>query len=244
MSSTDRQFELVRAARILLSSAVVALSLAACGTDDRPVPADKPSKAELDPLTATITDVHQLLESGALSCQDLISTYLERIETLDASSGLNAIIFTNPNALVRAAEIDRLLEQGQAQGALYCIPVLLKDNMDTADMPTSGGSIALKESVPPDDAFIVRRLREAGAIIIAKTNMAEWAFSAKQTLSSSYGVTANAYDLTRVPAGSSGGTASAVAAGFGVIGMGSDTGNSIRGPSSHLARSAPRRAPT
>ena len=224
----------------MLSAAVLALSLAACGADEdrtpeQETPDNSTPKLEFDPLTATIADVHQLLEGGGLRCRDLIGLYLQRIETLDESSGLNAVIFTNPNALARAAEIDRAIEAGQDQGALYCIPVLLKDNMDTADMPTSGGSIALKDSVPPDDAFIVRRLRAAGAIIIAKTNMAEWAFSAKQTLSSSYGVTANAYDLDRVPAGSSGGTASAVAAGFGVIGMGSDTGNSIRGPSSHLA---------
>ena len=118
---------------------------------------------------------------------------------------------------------------------LFCVPVLLKDNYDTADMPTSGGSIALKDSIPPDDAFMVRKLRDADAIIIAKTNMAEWAFSPRVTISSSYGTTANAYDLDRVPAGSSGGTASATAASFGVLGMGSDTGNSIRGPSSHLA---------
>ena len=91
----------------------------------------------------------------------------------------------------------------------------------------SGGSIALKESTPPDDAFMVRKLREADAIIIAKTNMAEWAFSPRESISSSYGRTANAYDLDRVPAGSSGGTASAIAASLGVIGMGSDTGLSL-----------------
>jgi Asp-tRNA(Asn)/Glu-tRNA(Gln) amidotransferase A subunit family amidase len=102
-------------------------------------------------------------------------------------------------------------------------------------MPTSGGSIALKDSVPPDDAFMVRKLREADAIVIAKTNMAEWAFSPRETTSSSYGTTANAYALDRVPDGSSGGTASATAASFGIIGMGTDTGNSISGPSSHLA---------
>jgi Asp-tRNA(Asn)/Glu-tRNA(Gln) amidotransferase A subunit family amidase len=102
-------------------------------------------------------------------------------------------------------------------------------------MPTSGGSIALKYSTPPDDAFMVRKLRASDAIIVAMTNMAEWAFSPRVTVSSSYGRTANAYDLDRVPAGSSGGTASATAASFGVIGMGTDTGNSIRGPSSHLA---------
>jgi len=102
-------------------------------------------------------------------------------------------------------------------------------------MATTGGSIALKDNYPPDDAFMVQKLREAGAIVLAKTNMAEWAFSARQTVSSSYGRTANAYDVNFVPAGSSDGTASGVAASLGVAGMGSDTGNSIRGPSSHLA---------
>jgi len=113
--------------------------------------------------------------------------------------------------------------------------MLVKDNFDTHDMVTTGGSIALMESLPPDDAFMVRRIREADAIVIAKTNMAEWAFSPRQTVSSSFDTTRNAYALDRVPAGSSGGTASGVAASFGLIGLGSDTGNSIRGPASHLA---------
>ena len=104
----------------------------------------------------------------------------------------------------------------------------MKDNFDTADMVTSGGSIALRNSVPEDDAFMIRKLRDAGAIVLAKTNMAEWAFSPRESISSSYGRTANAYDVNYVPAGSSGGTASGVAASFGVAGMGSDTGNSIR----------------
>jgi Asp-tRNA(Asn)/Glu-tRNA(Gln) amidotransferase A subunit family amidase len=188
-----------------------------------------------DPIRASIGDVHNAISSGSFSCEDIVTTYLTRIEKLDQSIGLNAIVFPNRAALNRAREIDAALARGKQPGPLYCVPVLLKDNMDTADMPTSGGSIALKASMPPDDAFIVRRLREADAIIVAKTNMAEWAFSPRQTLSSSYGATANAYDLRHVPAGSSGGTASGIAAGFGVVGMGSDTGNSIRGPSSHLS---------
>ncbi|MBT8106352.1 MAG: glutamyl-tRNA amidotransferase [Woeseiaceae bacterium] len=186
-------------------------------------------------VEATIGDVQSAILDGRASCVDIVEGYLRRIDTFDKATGLNAIIFTNPNAVARAAAIDARIARGEAPGPLFCVPVLLKDNFDTADMPTSGGSVALKSSVPPDDAFMVRRLREADAIIIAKTNMAEWAFSPKQTLSSSYGVTANAYDLERVPAGSSGGTASGIAASFGVVGMGSDTGNSIRGPSSHLA---------
>ena len=186
-------------------------------------------------VEATIDDVHTSIRSGNQSCLNIVRGYLQRIEAYDQPTGLNSIIFTNPKALEKAQHIDERLAAGDEVGPLFCAPVLLKDNFDTGDMPTSGGSIALKESVPPDDAFMVRKLREADAIIIAKTNMAEWAFSPRQTISSSYGRTANAYDLRRVPAGSSGGTASATAASFGVIGMGSDTGNSIRGPSSHLA---------
>ena len=113
--------------------------------------------------------------------------------------------------------------------------MLVKDNFDTHDLVTTGGSLALARSFPPDDAFMVRRIREAGAVVVAKTNMAEWAFSARQSVSSSFDTTRNAYALDRVPAGSSGGTASGVAASFGLIGLGSDTGNSIRGPSSRLA---------
>lgn len=196
-------------------------------------PADAAGRFEF--VEATIADVHEAISSGSETCAGIVGGYLRRIATYDRASNLNAIIFTNPNAMQRAEAIDAALAAGEDPGPLVCVPVLLKDNFDTADMPTSGGSIALKSSTPPDDAFVVRRLREAGAIVIAKTNMAEWAFSPRQTRSSAYGVTANAYDLDRVPAGSSGGTASAIAASFGVVGMGTDTGNSIRGPSSHLA---------
>ena len=206
---------------------MTALLLAACG--------QRNGDAGFAFVEATIDDVQMALRSGQLSCTDVVSGYLERIGHYDQASGLNAVILTNPAAMDTARDIDERLAAGNTLGDLFCIPVLLKDNFDTADMPTSGGSIALKDSVPPDDAFMVRKLREADAIIIAKTNMAEWAFSPRQTVSSSYGTTANAYALDRVPAGSSGGTASATAASFGVIGMGSDTGNSIRGPSSHLA---------
>jgi len=197
--------------------------------------ADDQESAPFSFVEATIADVHAALEGGGMSCEQIVAGYLRRIGTYDQPTGLNAVIFTNPTALDRARAIDARRAAGSALGELYCVPVLLKDNFDTADMPTSGGSIALKDSVPPDDAFMVRRLREADAIIIAKTNMAEWAFSPRMTVSSSYGTTANAYALDRVPAGSSGGTASATAANFGVVGMGTDTGNSIRGPSSHLA---------
>jgi len=212
--------------RWLLVTAML-LSTLSCSSEDTVVP--------FTYVEATIADVQEAIRSGDSTCKEIVTGYLARIDAYDKSTGLNAIIFANPNAITKAEEIDRKVAAGDELGPLFCAPVLLKDNYDTGDMPTSGGSIALKESIPPDDAFMVRKLREADAIIIAKTNMAEWAFSPKQTISSSYGTTANAYDLSRVPAGSSGGTASGIAASFGVIGMGSDTGNSIRGPSSHLA---------
>jgi len=142
-------------------------------------------------------------------------------------------VAVNPRALETAEELDREFRKTGKLRPLHGIPVIVKDNYDTKDLPTTAGSLALKGSIPPDDAFQVRKLREAGAVILAKSNMAEWAFSPYVTESSLAGVTRNPYDLDRVPAGSSGGTAASVAASFGAVGLGTDTGNSIRGPSSH-----------
>jgi Asp-tRNA(Asn)/Glu-tRNA(Gln) amidotransferase A subunit family amidase len=186
-------------------------------------------------VEASIAGIQKAIRSGQTSCVGIVQAHIDRIHAYDQSSGLNAITLVNPAALTRAAELDQALAGGRAMGPLFCAPLLVKDNFDTHDMPTTGGSIALAASYPPDDAYMVRKIREADAVIVAKTNMAEWAFSPRQTESSSYGITANAYALDRVPAGSSGGTASGVAASFGVAGLGTDTGNSIRGPSSHLA---------
>lgn len=186
-------------------------------------------------VEATIDDIQYAVISGTMTCREVVSGYLDRISVFDQETKLNAITVVNRKALARADEIDAAIKADEELGPLFCAPMLIKDNYDTHDLPTTGGSIALKNSYPPDDAFMVQKLREADAIVLAKTNMAEWAFSPRQTKSSSFGTTANAYDLTRVPAGSSGGTASGIAASFGVAGMGTDTGNSIRGPSSHLA---------
>ena len=183
----------------------------------------------------TISQVHSAFRIGSLSCEQLVTSYIDRIQRYDKPSKLNAIVLINTNATKRAKQLDKEFQESRKLRELHCVPVILKDNFDTADMPTAAGSMVLKNSVPPNDAFMVRKLREAGAVIIAKSNMAEWAFSPYFTISSTLGETRNAYDLDRVPAGSSGGTASAVAANFGLVGMGSDTGNSIRGPASHLA---------
>ena len=194
----------------------------------------EPPPGPIDVVEATIADIQDAIVSGRTTCRFVVQAYLDRIEAYDEST-VSATTVVNPNALSRADDLDALLAAGLEPPPLFCAPMLVKDNFDTHDLPTTGGSIALMESLPPDDAFMVRRIREAGAVVIAKTNMAEWAFSARQTVSSSYDTTSNAYAFDRVPAGSSGGTASGVAASFGVAGLGSDTGNSIRGPSSHLA---------
>ena len=193
-----------------------------------------PQPKPIDVVEATIAQVQEVIFSGQTTCRMVVQSYLNRIEAYDETT-VNAITVLNPRALSRADELDGALAGGEELGSLFCVPMLVKDNYDTHDMVTSGGSVSLKDNYPPDDAFMVRRIREEGAVIIAKTNMAEWAFSPRESVSSSFDTTRNAYDLDRVPAGSSGGTASGVAASFGLIGLGSDTGNSIRGPSSHLA---------
>ncbi len=183
----------------------------------------------------TIAEIHRALEGGTTTCRDLVGAYLSRIEVYDQATGLNAIVVTNPSALETADALDAEYHSTQALRPLHCVPFIVKDNYDTADLQTAAGSAALEGSLPPDDAYQVRKVREAGAIVLAKSNMAEWAFSPHQTVSSLAGTTRNPYDLERVPAGSSGGTAAAVAANFGAVGLGTDTGNSIRGPSSHTS---------
>ncbi len=186
-------------------------------------------------MEADIDSVHAALQDGSITCRALVEGYLERIEVYDKSTGLNTVIRTNDAALTSADEMDAKIAAGEALGSLYCVPVLVKDLYDTVDMPTSGGNLSLANSTPPDDAFMIKALRDEDAIFIAKTNMDEFAFSAARTVSSLGGVTRNAYNLERTPAGSSGGSAAGLAANFGLIATASDTGNSIRGPGSHAA---------
>jgi amidase len=184
---------------------------------------------------ATIAETQQALREHRVSCHQIIDAYLSRIRTYDQSTRLNSLVVLNQNALAEADKFDAEFKLTRAIRGLQCIAVIVKDNYDTKDLQTTGGSLAMKGFVPSTDAFMVRRLRDAGAIILAKSNMAEWAFSPYETVSSIGGITRNPYDLEVVPAGSSGGTAAAVAANFGAVGLGTDTGNSIRGPSSHNA---------
>src|SRR5262245_36395088 len=196
-------------------------------------PAQTQMKFDLN--ETTIAEIHRAIRSGKITCRWLVEAYLKRIDAYDQSTKLNSIVIVNPQALAEADRLDEEFKRTKKLRPLHGIPVIVKDNYDTKDLQTTGGSLALKGSVPPDDAFQVRKIREAGAIVLAKSNMAEWAFSPMLTESSIAGVTRNPYDLERVPAGASGGTAAAVAANFGTVGLGTDTGNSIRGPSSHNA---------
>ena len=230
MTPTARLAAAVAPAPTARRAATIATALAAFAFA---AACDRPDPAPIAVVEATIAGVQDAIFSGGTTCRIVVQAYLDRIEAYE--DRINAITVVNPTALDRADELDAALAAGEPPGPLFCVPMLVKDNFDTHDMITTAGSIALANSIPPDDAFMVRRIREAGAIVLAKTNMAEWAFSARQSVSSSFDTTRNAYALDRVPAGSSGGTASGVAANFGLIGLGSDTGNSIRGPSSRLA---------
>jgi Asp-tRNA(Asn)/Glu-tRNA(Gln) amidotransferase A subunit family amidase len=184
-------------------------------------------------MEASISETQTALRAGTITSQELVQMYFARIDAYDKHGpALNAMIRLNPNALDEARALDDERRTKGTRGPLHGIPILLKDNYDTADMPTSAASLSLATSIPPDDGYLVRRLREAGAVILGKTNMHEFAYGIT-TISSLGGQTLNPYDLRRNPGGSSGGTGAAVAANFGVFGMGSDTCGSIRIPSSH-----------
>ena len=185
----------------------------------------------------TIAQVHTAFKSGRLTCHALVAQYLARIDAYDKKGpAINAIVVMNPDALRTADSLDARFKREGLTGPLHCIPMIVKDNFETSDLPTTAGSLAFQGFVSNKDAFHVKRIREAGAIVIAKSNMAEFAFSPYETVNSILpGYTKNPYSLDRVTAGSSGGTAAAVAANMGESGLGTDTGNSIRGPSSHQA---------
>jgi len=181
---------------------------------------------------ATIRELQQEMRARRLTCRELVKHYLNRIEAYDKKGpAINSLVVVNPKAMERAAELDAQFMRSGFAGPLHCVPVIVKDNFETRDLPTTAGSLSLAGWVSSKDAFQVRKIREAGAIILAKSNMAEFAFSPYETVSSILpGYTRNPYALDRVTAGSSGGTAASVAASFGAVGLGSDTGNSIRGP--------------
>lgn len=185
----------------------------------------------------TIADIQAAFKAKTLTCRMLVQMYLDRIDAYDKKGpALNAIVVINPDALKVADTLDTELAQSGPVGPLHCVPLIVKDNYETTDMSTSAGSLSLKGVMSKTDAFQIKKLREAGALMLAKSNMAEFAFDPMETVNSLLpGYTRNPYALDRVTAGSSGGTAAAVAANFGAVGLGTDGGNSIRGPASHTS---------
>lgn len=182
---------------------------------------------------ATIASVHAAFSSGVLSCEQLVQAYLDRIAAYDrAGPALRAVLSLNPHALEQARDLDARYRRDPASaGPLHGVPLVLKDNIDAIGMPTSCGNVALQHQQPRQDAFTVARLRAAGALVLAKTNLQELARGGL-TVSSLGGQTLNPYDLSRTPGGSSGGTGAALAANFALAGQGTDTGQSIRSPCS------------
>lgn len=184
----------------------------------------------------TIAQAHAAFEAGTLTCRSLVDHYLDRIDAYDERGpALHAMIEVNADATNEADRLDQAFDEGGFVGPLHCVPVVVKDNLETIGMPTTAGSFALKGFTPNRDATAVGRLRAAGAIILGKTNMAEFGLNPLTTLSSVSGETRNPYATDRVAGGSSGGTAAAVAANFALAGIGTDTGSSVRGPAAHAA---------
>ncbi|MDO5564396.1 MAG: amidase family protein [Eubacteriales bacterium] len=181
----------------------------------------------------TIKKFHNALLSGKITCEEVTKLYLDRINKYDKQNAkLNSIILINENAINEAKTLDLYFKNNNKLiGELHGVCILLKDNCETYDMPTTAGSLSLKSFNTKKDAFIVQKLRKAGAIIIAKSNLHEFAIWG-ETVSSILGQTYNPYDHTRTPGGSSGGTGAGIAANFALVGIGTDTINSVRSPSS------------
>src|SRR5258708_573086 len=200
--------------------------------------------------TATIGELKTAFAGGTLTSEQFVEAYLKRIEAYDKQGPMiNAVMTPNPNALAEARALDAERKAGKVRGPLHGVPIVLKDNYDTVDLPTTAGSQLLEGHRPRRDAFVVKKLRDAGVVVLGKVNLSEFAGSGGSVsgvtdpalvkagtvpngFSSAGGQTRNPHDLARGPSGSSGGTGAAVAAVFAQFGLGTDTGGSVRGPSS------------
>jgi Asp-tRNA(Asn)/Glu-tRNA(Gln) amidotransferase A subunit family amidase len=188
------------------------------------------SPTAFDIVEATVDDVQAALRSGRVTCRELVDLYLARIKSYDKTGpALNAIQTVNGRVQQEADRLDALFKVSGPVGPLHCVPVLVKDQIDTSDIPTMHGFAGFKDFIPATNATIVTKLKTAGALIIAKATMGEFASG---YVSSASGPIRNAYDPRRNASGSSGGTGSGIAASFATIGIGEDTGGSIRGPAS------------
>jgi len=189
-------------------------------------PAQAPGAFHL--LETTIDDIHAALQSKRITCRELVNMYLKRIAAYDKEGPrLNAVQTINSRALQEADRLDAAYTASGPVGPLHCIPVLLKDQVETSDMPTTYGSAIFKDFTPRRDATITTKMKKAGAIILAKTNMGEFAAG---YVGSAFGIARNPYNPARSPSGSSSGTGAGIAANFATVGIAEDTGGSVRGP--------------
>jgi Asp-tRNA(Asn)/Glu-tRNA(Gln) amidotransferase A subunit family amidase len=189
------------------------------------------AQPQFDVFEASITEIRNALDGGQVSSVQLVRQYLNRIQAYDKQGPkLNSIVRVNPQALAQAQALDTERQITGSRGPLHGVPIVVKDNYNTDHMPTTGGSVALANFIPSENAAQVDKLLRAGAIILAKTNLHEYAYGIT-SIGSLVGQTRNPYDPRRVPGGSSGGTGAAVAASFAAAGFGSDTCGSIRIPS-------------
>jgi len=185
------------------------------------------------PIEASIRDIHNAYAEGSLSAQRLVQMYLDRIDAYDQQGPrLNAIITINSMALEEAASLDRAYAEGGPVGPLHGIPIIAKDNLNAEGMPTTGGCVALRHSIPADDAFVIKKLKQAGGIILAKSSMSVFAFGTEKTFNHILGFARNPYNTDYATGGSSGGTGAAVSANLGAVGLGTDTACSVRAPAS------------
>jgi amidase len=224
----------------LAAAALVAVSLTLSAADNpkrapKPMPKAKPT---FDVVEASVADLQAAMSSGKITSRELVALYLARIKAIDkAGPKINSVIEVNPDALAIAESLDKERVQSGARGPLHGIPVLIKDNIATADrMQTTAGSIALAGVKPPHDSFVAQKLREAGAVILGKTNLSEWAnirsIRSTSGWSSRGGLTRNPYALDRNTSGSSSGSGAAIAASLAAVAVGTETDGSITSPSS------------
>ena len=191
----------------------------------------EPPQSTFQLIEAGIEEIQTAYEAGTLTAVELVQAYLDRIAAYDLNGpAITSIISVHPDALSRAAALDEERRQNGPRGPLHGIPVLLKDNINTGDLPTTNGSAVLRGIVPPDDAVLTRELRQAGAIILGKASMGEFAAGSYNSV---VGQTINPYNAKRDPGGSSSGSAAAIAANFAVLAVGTDTSTSVRGPSAY-----------
>lgn len=182
---------------------------------------------------ATIRSIHTALKKHEITCEQLVNAYIDRIKKYNLSASnkppLNTIARINLNAIDQAKRLDQEFSKGEFKGSLFCIPVLLKDNIDSYDSVTASGSVAMLNNQPIHDAFLTKKLRNAGAIILGKGTMDEFA-SGVYGISGAHGKTGNVYDTSKNSGGSSSGSATAVSANFVMVGIGTDNSGSIRIP--------------